>query len=412
VADGLVVSAFRLRAGHRSQRGSGVAIPVAVGAAAIAAWSTWSGTGWQVQGGDYSRDYAPAMNALLGGHVGAFFAHAPTNGAGGSLALRAPFALLGKWLSGGDQLAIFRFGAIACLLCLSALGIWLALERRREGPAPATRAGLIIVCVAAPALLQAVYFGHPEECLGAALCVGAVLLAGAGHPLPAGVLLGAAVINKPWGVLAAGPVLLCAGARWKRSLIPAAAIVVCWLAAGIAFDESHFWMTIRGAEGGAYVAHPQDLWWPFAHVVAGGYSRPPALLEAHARQLALLLALALAVGLATATYRTGVRACPRRCLALLALTFALRCLLEPSAHIYYQLPFIIALAAWEVRSRRSIAISLTALIVLALDFRRLEETAAVIPFLVYLAVVLPICVLLLGDVFGTERQQRGVVSAA
>ena len=50
--------------------------------------------------------------------------------------------------------------------------------------------------------------GHPEELLGAALCAGAVLAAAA-RPLElAGVLLGLAVANKAWALLAVGPVLL------------------------------------------------------------------------------------------------------------------------------------------------------------------------------------------------------------
>jgi hypothetical protein len=379
----------------------------ATSVAAIAAWTAWSNTGWQVQGGDYSRDYAPAMNALLHGHLGAFFADAPTNGAGGSLLLRAPFALLGSWLGNGEQIVIFRVGAIACLLGLSALGVMLALEGRRRGAARAVCFGLIAVYVGAPALLQAVYFGHPEECLGAALAVGAVALTAAGYPLLGGMLLGAAVINKPWGILAAGPVLLCAGARWRRSLIPAGAIAGGWMASGLAIAPSHFWSTVHGAEGGAYVAHPQNLWWPFAHVIPGGYARPPALLEAHARQLALLLALGVAAALAIYVRRAGRHAGVRSCLALLALSFALRGLLEPSAHVYYQLPFVVALAAWEVYSRRSIAISMTALLALALDFRRLEEAPSGVPFAVYLAIVLPVCALLLGEVFGGEHRRAG-----
>ena len=33
--------------------------------------------------GDYRPDFAPAMAALLGGHLHAFFASVPTDGAGG-----------------------------------------------------------------------------------------------------------------------------------------------------------------------------------------------------------------------------------------------------------------------------------------------------------------------------------------
>ncbi len=173
-----------------------------MGVVGIAAWTAWFGGTWQVDGGDYSKDYAPAMNALLVGHLGAFFGNLPTNGAGGSVLLRAPFALLGK-LAVGDQLTIYRFGSLACLLVLGALGLWLARDmRRRELPIPVC-VGLVAIFAGAPALLEAVYYGHPEEPLGAALAIAAVALAGSKRPLLAGVLLGAGVfikrgVSSPW----------------------------------------------------------------------------------------------------------------------------------------------------------------------------------------------------------------------
>ena len=42
-------------------------------------------------------------------------------------------------------------------------------------------------------------YGHPEEPLGAALCIGAVLVAATSRSELAGALLGLAVINKPGG---------------------------------------------------------------------------------------------------------------------------------------------------------------------------------------------------------------------
>jgi hypothetical protein len=370
---------------------------IALAVAAIALWSAWAGGRWQaIGGGDYSKDYAPAMNALLGGHLGAFFANLPINGAGGSVLLRAPFALLGKTLVGG-QIAIFRFGTLACLLALGALGLWLARDLYRRGIALSTCVGVLALYACIPALLEAVFYGHPEEPLGAALAVAAVLLAGESRPLLAGALLGAAVINKPWGVLAIGPVLLCSQGQWTRVLLPAAGIVAAWFLAAALVDPARFLLSVHGAET-SIVAHPQDLWWPLAHAV-GLYRVPPAILSAHARQLAVALALAIAAALAVRARRLRTPLDTERCLALLAFGFALRCLLEPSPHDYYLLPFVVALAAWEARTRGSVAVSLTAAILLALDFRRLEEATAAVPFLLYLTVILPICALLLVAMF-------------
>jgi hypothetical protein len=117
---------------HLGWRRSACFALVALGAV----WVAWLGFGVQV-GGDYPVDYGPAMNSLLAGHVGAFFVHLPTNGAGGSLLLRAPAAFAGKLLIGGP-LAIFRFGALSCVLAVGGLGIYLARQLPR-----ATRAAVL-----------------------------------------------------------------------------------------------------------------------------------------------------------------------------------------------------------------------------------------------------------------------------
>ena len=378
--------------------------------AVIAASTAWSGDAAQVAGGDYSREYEPAMSALLNGHLGAFFATLPIDGAGGSVLLRAPFAGLGRLL-GGDQLLSFRLGALACLLALGALGLWLAGDMRRRGIPLARRAGLVALFAAAPALLEAVSLGHPEEPLGAALCVAAVLLAACDRPLLAGALLGAAVINKPWGVLAVGPVLLCAPSRARRILAPASAIVGAWLLSCALVAPARLLSSIHGAGSGAFVAHPQDLWWPLAHM-QGLYPVPPAILTAHARELAVALALAAAVALAARALRSRTPPTTQACLALLAFGFALRCLLEPSAHGYYQLPLLVALAAWEVRARRSVAVSLAATFLLTLDFGRLNEAATALPsYLLYLSVLLPICALLIASMLGAGPRRAASASS-
>jgi hypothetical protein len=385
-------------------------LPMALAVAAISFWSAWFGGAWQARAGDNAVVYAPAMNALLAGRLGAFFANLPLNGAGGSVLLRAPFALLGKALVGG-QLAIFRFGALGCLLALGALGLWLAQDMRRRGvPLPA-RVGVVALYACSPALLDAVFYGHPEEPLGAALAVAAVLVAGTDRPLLAGGLLGAAIVNKPWGVLALAPVLLCAPPRQRiRVLLPAGALVGGWLLAAGLVDPARLWLSVHDTQA-SIVAHPQELWWPLAHTV-GLYPRPPALLATHARQLAVALAFAAAAALALRARRLRAALGVERCLALLAFGFALRCLLEPATHDYYQLPFVIALAAWETRARGSVSISLTATILLALDFRRLEEAPTAVAFVLYLAVLLPVCVLLLTSMFGESRLPRLMAATA
>ncbi len=187
-------------------------------------------------------------------------------------------------------------------------------------------------------------------------------------------------------------------------LPPCGAILGCWILAGALLAPSALLASLHGAET-SIVAHPQDLWWPLKHM-DGLYPVPPALLSDHARQLAVALALATAAALALRARRTRTPLGLQRCLALLALGFALRCLLEPSAQIYYQLPLVLALAAWELHARRSVAIALTAMILLRLDFGRLGQDAPAIPYALYLALLLPICALLVADLLRTPGVRR------
>jgi hypothetical protein len=347
--------------------------------------------------GDYATDFAPAMNALLGGHVGQFFSRAPQDGAGGSVLLRAPAALVGKVLF-GSQLAIFRFGAVACLLAVGGLGLWLAREMRRDGRPPIARIGVILIAVLAPAVLNGIFFGHPEELLGAALCVCAVLLAGGGRPRLAGIVLGLAIINKPWAVLAAGPAFAAAPRGRFALCMIAGAAVGAWLGASY---------VVSGGPGNMFsvaslspVAHPPDVWWPLARLARSPSGEPfyfaPRVIADHARQLAVMVSIPLSLVL----WRR--RGTPDQCLALLALLFLLRCLLDPSNHVYYQLPFVIALMTWEARaSRTAPSLSLLAAGLMWLVFHTVSGVASLdVQFAAYLAIALPFVAILGSAVAG------------
>lgn len=171
------------------------------GASLVMAWLGLYGFGWN----DYEVEVLPALNALTRGDVLTFLRIAPSYG--GSLIERAPFALLpGLW--GGGQLAVYRMVALPCLLSAVVLAVWLCSRLRAARMPVLWRALAVGVCVANPITLQALEEGHPEELLGACLCIGAVLVAMRGRVVWAGVLLGLAIANKEWALLAAGPVLL------------------------------------------------------------------------------------------------------------------------------------------------------------------------------------------------------------
>jgi hypothetical protein len=335
--------------------------------------------------GDYGPDFAPAMTALLSGHLHAFFANLPVDGAGGSLLLRAPAGLLVKALGGG-RLAVFRAGAFVCVLALGALGLALAAGMRRRGAPVLGRAALVGLLLLAPLLLGAVLFGHPEEALGAALCVAAVLLAGDRRPALAGVALGLAVVNKPWGALAAVPTLLVASRQERIRLTAcAAAVAGPWFAATALVDPSAFSRELHAVWP---VAHPADLWWPLAtpSTAPGGLHEylAPAFLQSHGRELIVLVPVLAMLVLAPLGDRST-----ERCLALLAVAFLLRCMVDPSNHVYYHVPLIVAIAAYEARTRSAPVLALLATGLVWLVFHTVSGIASLnVQFAAYMAVAL------------------------
>jgi hypothetical protein len=382
-----------------SRRRGGAWLLIAVGAI----WVAWQGGHYQTMG-DYPREFAASTNALLAGHVNAFVAHLPSDGAGGSVLLLAPAALLGKLLV-GSQLAIFHANALASELAAGVLGMALARDMRTRGLPLASRVATVGLCMLLAALLNAITFGHPEETLGGALCVGAVLLAGAGRPTLAGLMLGGALINKPWGVLAIPAVALANPAALGATGLGAAAVLVPWLGLALGLNPAHFKQSVAGASSAVLVAHPADLWWPFAHAVrqAGTtpYSTPPHFLVHHARELAVLIAIPLSLPLTLKRLSKGSALDPRAgtdaALALLALLFLLRCALDPSDHVYYSVPFVLALLAWESRVRQGPVCAMLAAGLLWLIFHTISGIASdSVQFLAYTAVTVPFATLLLG----------------
>jgi hypothetical protein len=382
-----------VRSGARTR--SRLTLPLFVVLASV--YVAWLGFHVQTMG-DYPVDYGPAMNALLGGHIAAFFNQLPTNGAGGSLLLRLPGALLGNLLI-GSQHAVFRFGALECMLVVGGLGLLLARRSERQGYPAVGAVGLVVLLTLVPGILDAVRFGHPEEPLGAALCVIAVLVA-RDHPWGAGVALGLAVLNKPWGVLAIAPTLLAAGRGGRLKIaVLSASIFGGWALAAYFASPGHFSRIVIGAST-SVVAHPVDLWWPLAHFhVAPGVSPayfPPKLISDHARELAVLLSIPLSVPLLRKPDRSLIE-----CMALLSLLFLVRCALDPSNHVYYQVPLIVALASYEAVGRGKPVLALAATLGFYAVFHTISGVASLdVQFAAYIAVALPLALALAGPATG------------
>ena len=99
---------------------------IALAAAGALAWLGLYGFAWN----DYENEAQPAFTALVHGHLLGFLQLAPVYG--GSLVLRAPFALLPS-LWGGGALAVYRMAALPCLLATALLGVVLTARMRGAG---------------------------------------------------------------------------------------------------------------------------------------------------------------------------------------------------------------------------------------------------------------------------------------
>jgi hypothetical protein len=313
-------------------------------------WAELVGFAWT----DYESANVVPLRNLVGGHLAAFLHTAPIEGP--SLLLRAPFALA-SWAWGASDMAIYRMVAVPGLLAGAVLAVVLCELSRRRGTAPGWALAFVVLAAGNPLTLRALDIGHPEELLGAALCVGAVLAALHQRPWLAGVLLGLALANKAWAVLAIAPVLLALEDHRWRTLLLAGGTGAAFVAPFVLFG---------GAGGGAVLsaAHtdvvfqPWQLWWPLgdhSHAVRGmlgdlkdGYRAAPAWLAPVTHPLIAVLGIPAALWWRR---RRGTGAASADVLLLLAFLLLARCVLDAANNVYYHLPFVLALLAWEAVSR-------------------------------------------------------------
>ncbi len=388
---------------RRIARENALCASIAAASCATIAWLGLYGFAWN----DYEQEAKPAYDALTQGHLLAFLRLTPAYG--GSLVLRAPFALIPN-LWGGGALAVYRMVAVPCLAALAILAVWLCARMRNAGRSTLARAVVVGVCVANPLTLEALEVGHPEELLGGCLCVAAVLLAGRGRPVWAGILLGLAIGNKEWALIAIGPVLLAlpaqtevahrrAQARPRRSgfLCATSAVVAsAILLAPLALVPGGAFLASSQAAAAPHTAifQPWQVWWFFGwhgalvHGLFGtpkfGYRTGPAWTGTISHPLIIVVGLCLSGALwlqrRTDPRPTSARfsrraASERDALLLLALVLLLRCVLDTWNTGYYMLPFLLALLAWEAlnASRR---LPLVTLALVVVPWFGMEEVSA------------------------------------
>jgi hypothetical protein len=343
----------------------------ALTAAAVALWVVVhgiTGMGDYQPAGQVSGDNpAPAIDALIHGHLTALVTQQPLMGLV-SLVWRAPFSASAAWLGGGPHLA-YQLGTLACLLPIFSAATWLAARARSRGQwAAAAAAILLIAC--GPLTVAAVALGHPEEVLTCLLAAGAVILAGQARPVGAGVLLGLAVGTKQWAVVAVPCVLLALSSR--RVVAAALATAVAAPLVGLlpllnpgAFSRANQWVQ------GLHVANPLSLWWLVAGRYPGGgdastHLLPLSLTRGAAAVLALALASAAILTYARRVLRRG--ALPQvDGLALLACLGLVRCVADPLPSTYYCVALVTPLALWEAGTRRRLPL-LAALVSVAVDW--------------------------------------------
>jgi hypothetical protein len=300
---------------------------------------------------DYEVEAEPAVRFLVAGDLAGFAGAMPMYG--GSLLLRSPAALLVHALGGGD-LAVFRALAAPCVAAAAAFAVFEVRRLHEAGRPWLDRALLFGLLAFNPLTIRALDVGHPEELLTGVLCVAAVLCALGGRPWLAMTVLGVAIGCKPWAIVAVGPTLLALDHGRLKAAAVALGVAVL-VAAPVLLGAGAVRESLGVLAEGGPIFQPWQLFWflgdpdvvvtNFNGVVKEGYRAAPgwALGGTKLHLLAVVAAIT-----ALASWR-GVRG--DRALALLAALLLLRCLLDTWNTDYYALPFLMALAAWEVRAR-------------------------------------------------------------
>jgi hypothetical protein len=319
--------------------------------------------------GDYPLDAGPAVDALAAGHPVAALRAQPLMGFV-SILLRAPVVAAVRAAGGGDVRA-YQAGAVVCLLPAA----WLAMRLVESfGRGPAQRPARLVAAfllVAGPATVAAIQFGHPEEVLAGSLVVGATLLAARRRGASAGIALGLAVATKQWALIAIAPTI-AAAPREQRARVAgiAAATAAVFFAPVVAVDLSGFVQMNHAAAGTHAVVTRSTIWFlaAAAHVahlhLPAGYPSTvtvynvPAWVGIVAHPLLVLVPIPLVALLGRARRRPE----PLEMVGVLAVVCLLRCVLDPVDNLYYHVPLLLALVAWEVvaRVRLPIVSALTA----------------------------------------------------
>jgi hypothetical protein len=291
---------------------------------------------------DFYREAWPPYQQLFHGHFNAFLRSGPAYI--GSLLMRAPFALLAHAF-GADARATYFVSALPCLLAPPLLSGYVAAQRLSPtittGETKRTGLRPVDLYLLIPSAAFTLNGGHPEDVLGAALCVYAVLLAHRGAGSAAAFALAVAVINKSWAVVVV-PLVFAVMPTDKRprsliTFLVIAGLVLIPITAVRASSAGSAGNALGGQSVGIFLV-PQLLFW---------FGRGSWV--AREGHVLLVVVTWLVTGLWWWLRLRGNRR-PARLqdvFAMLALVFFLRAALDPWDNIYYFAPFMLAIAVYE-----------------------------------------------------------------
>jgi glycosyl transferase family 87 len=360
--------------------------------------------------GDHPHDAGPMIDGILRGDFAHAFANQPVMGLFAVL-VQLPFAALAKALGAGE-LTAYRLGCLPCLFALGLVGIAIGREAARRGAPRVAAIAVAALCLVNPLTWEALRLGHPEELLGTALVVAAVLAALRGYSVGAAVALGLALATKQWTVIAALPVLVAAPRKRLRIVVIAGGVVLALTLPVAVADSGSFASSSKQAGWAGTRVYPFNAVYPFAPsedrvIDVAGETKVVtvrALPRWVAHSLHPLIVL-LSIPLTAAFWLRRRRLEPHDVFALLALLFLVRCLLDPVDNAYYHVPFLVCLGAWEglVRRRAPVFGLLASVAVWFVIYKAHVSDSFTARNAFYLLVTMPLAVWLSALAFGVRR---------
>ena len=363
---------------------------------------------------DYGPEAWPADERLIKGDFRGFLEASP--GYLGWMLLKAPLAYAAGAFGGADQ-AVYRAGAILPLLALAILAAHLAGEASRRVESRYGTWLVLGLVGASPIAYQAYFFGHPEDVLAAALCVGGLLAALSGRPVAAGAMLGVAMLAKQWAVLAVLPALLTLPRGRVQLVVVAGAILGLVHGAVFLFTPETAVRLNKASTTSAYYFHRESVWWFFGDPATAEFKKAmhgtrmtPEWLAPWPKPLIVLSALPLS---ALWRRRRAGGAPVTDALLLLSLLLLLRCVLDPWNLIYYHLPLVLSLTAWEVIGCRRLPVLALAVTGLAwLNFEMWQPSDPNWLFFLYFAWVLPLALYIVRKLFARPERAPAIAAPA